>query len=216
MSQKKWLVAALTLGVTVAAGYLHTPETREAHAADHTDPPERATGGGDATDIGDLYAWHRGTGADQTLVTVLTFAGPTIPANDTGVYDKDALYTIYIDNDGDHVPNHRINARFGQNALGDWGIQVVGMPGEAGPIVGPVEETIDGTSSKVWTGLRDDPFFFDLAGFTSTLQSETLAFDSSNDSFAGANITAIVFEIPMSAALSGGSSLNIWATTSKI
>lgn len=181
-------------------------------AADHTDPP--AVSVNPAADIADFYAYHRGTGASQTLVTVLTFAGLQAPmAGQTGTYDPNVLYAIHIDNDGDNKPNTTIYARFGKNRNDQWGIQVINLPGEAGPLVGEVEKTIDGTNSKVFAGLRDDPFFFDLQGFQTTLTTMTLSFDPTRDSFKGTNVTAIVLEMPMSAALGAGTSLQVWATT---
>lgn len=182
-------------------------------AADHTDPP--AVSVNPAADIADFYAYHRGTGANQTLVTVLTFAGLQAPMpGQTGTYDPDVLYAIHIDNDGDNKPNTTIYARFGKNRDDQWGLQVINLPGEAGPLVGEVEKTIDGTNSKAFAGLRDDPFFFDLSGFQSTVTTKTLAFDPMRDFFAGTNVTAIVLEMPMAAALGAGTSLQVWATTS--
>lgn len=220
MRRKTWAVMgtlALTAAITASLTLNLVVQAPEAEAADHLDPAPRAMGPGDSGDIGDLYVWHRGTGASQTLVAVLTFAGPAAPiAGQTGTYDKDALYTIHIDNDdADNLPNHNIYVRYGQNPQGEWGVQVIGMPGEAGPVVGPVETSINGTSGKVWTGLADDPFFFDLTGFQQTLQTGTLAFDNTRDFFAGNNITAIVLEMPMAATLVGGSKVNVWATTAK-
>ncbi len=218
MTHKTWasfgVLALITLSLAgLSYNLLSTPE---AQAADHTDPPPRAGGPGDSGDIGDLYAWHTGQGADQKLITVLTFGGPAMPAADqAGLYDENTLYTIHIDNTGDHQPNITVYARYGKNVNDEWGIQVIGLPGEPGPVIGPVSQTISGQSSRVWTGLRDDPFFFDLQGFSDTLNTGTLSFDNSRDSFAGANITAIVLEMPMAAALGAGSSVNVWATTAK-
>jgi hypothetical protein len=184
-------------------------------AADHNDPPARIGGLVNSADIADLYAWHSEDA--QTLKIVLTFAGPAVPAaGQAGAYDADVLYAINIDNSGDNVANTTIYVRYGQNDLRDFGVQVVGLPGEAGPISGAVETTLTGTTAKVWTGLRDDPFFFDLQGFEDTLLLGTLSFDDTRDSFAGRNVTALVIEVPVAAAIGGGSNLSIWATTSRI
>ena len=184
-----------------------------ATAADHTDPPARFAAAGDAADIGDLYAWH----ADDTLSLVLTFAGPIGPiAEPVGTYDADVLYGIHIDTDGDNVADSDIYVRFGQNEAGEWGIQAEGVPGEDTPVAGAVESMLDGTGATVWAGVAEDPFFFDLQGFGDTLQTGTLMFDSTRDAFAGANITSIVIDVPLTDALGGGSALPIWATTSRI
>lgn len=211
MKQNLKLILSGTAAVAVAsAAWLGG-----AFAADHNDPPARVGGNLDAADIADLYAWHSADA--QTLKMVLTFGGPATPSADqAGTYDADVLYGIHIDNTGDNVANTDIWLRYGKNDLGEWGLQVVGLPGEAGPVSGAVETSLTGTNAKVWTGLRDDPFFFDLQGFQDTLQTGTLSFDATRDSFMGRNVTAVVIEVPVAAAIGGGSNLSIWATTSRI
>jgi len=205
---------ALFAVATLAIGGAWLSTSNDAEAADHTDPPSRVGGPSNAADIADFYAWAEG----GTLKVAMTFAGLTPPSADQkGVYDSDVIYGIHIDNNGDNQPNAEIWVRFGQNDLGEWGVQAVGMPGEAGPVSGPVESAIDGgNGTKLWAGLRDDPFFFDFQGFGETLQTGTLSFDGTRDSFAGTNVTAIVLEVPVAAAIGGGSSISIWATTAKM
>jgi hypothetical protein len=89
-------------------------------------------------------------------------------------------------------------------------------PGASGPVIGPVEKKIDGgLNARVYAGLRDDPFFFDLEGFRNTLATGTLSFDGSRDTFAGSNCTAIVLEMDLAAAQAGGATLQLWATTAR-
>ncbi len=208
------LALVCTAGFAVAAT-AWLAQDREAVAADHNDPSPRV-GAQEAEDIDDLYAWHSADGA--TLTVAMTFAGPVAPvAGQTGTYDPEVLYGIHIDNTGDAVANHNIWVRYAQNDLGEWGVQVVGLPGEADPIVGAVEGTVmGGAGGKVFTGLRDDPFFFDLQGFIDTTTTGTLAFDGTRDGFAGSNATALVLEMPVSAAIAGGTNLSIWATSSRL
>ena len=61
-----------------------------------------------------------------------------------------------------------------------------------------------------------DPFFFDLQGFTDTLGTGTLSFDDMRDGFAGQNVTAVVIEVPVAAAIDGNSSLSLWATSARL
>jgi hypothetical protein len=90
------------------------------------------------------------------------------------------------------------------------------LPGAPGPVTGRVNKKITVADNvRVFGGLRDDPFFFDLEGFRNTLMTGTLSFDSNRDTFAGLNVTAIAMEMDLTAALNGGSSLNGWATTSR-
>lgn len=203
---------AALIGMSALSLFVLAPLNTQ--AADHTDPP--AVANNTAADITDFYAYHRGTGANQTLVLVMTFAGLQAPVPDqTGTYDPDVLYAFHIDNTGtDNKADLTIYARFGKNRNDEWGVQIINLPGEAGPLVGPVEQTIQGTNSKAFVGLRDDPFFFDLTGYAQTLATNALSFDPTRDSFAGTNVTAIVLEIPMAAALGGGSSLKVWGSTS--
>ena len=185
------------------------------YAADHTDPPSRALTPTNAADIADFYAWHKGSGDEQMLVMVLTFAGPS-PAGQDAVYDANVLYTVSIDNTGDAQANTQIYVRFGLNPAGEWGVQVINLPGALGPVVGAVESVLESGVAKVYTGLRDDPFFFDLQGFQETLMTGTLSFSPMRDSFAGSNTTAIVLEVPLSNALGVGNTLSLWATTARI
>ncbi|MEM9191433.1 MAG: DUF4331 family protein [Myxococcota bacterium] len=200
----------LGLFVLVAAGlaFAVVATMRDpADAADHLDPSPRVAAG-DSTDIADIYAWHQG----GNLVVALTFAGPVAPGVGA-TYDRDALYGIHIDDaDADNLANDDIYVRFGQNMAGEWGVWADGVPGGGGAIVGPAGGTITSGPVQVYTGLRDDPFFFDLQGFQETLAMGTLRFDGTRDFFAGQNVTAIVVEFPLSE-LSGTGPFNVWATT---
>lgn len=215
MSRIKRLLPAIAIALLAIGAGILISSSEPVEAADHTDPPDRVTAG-DATDIGDVYAWHD-SGAG-TLTMVLTIAGPVAPvADQTGTYDTDALYGIHIDNNGDNAPNFDIWVKFGQNDLGDWGVQVEGLPGTTGPVVGAVETEIAGeANTKVWAGLRDDPFFMDLQGFQDTVAMGSIEFDPTRDFFAGLNITAIVIEVPLTAAQGGGDSLGVWATSASL
>jgi len=208
--RKSWALLAALLACGVAFG-AHLGDAPEAQAADHIEAP--GTSADTPADIDDFYAWHTA----NSLVTVLTFDGLKAPMmGQTGTYDPDVLYTVHIDNNGDNVADFNIYTRFGQNALGEWGMQVTNLPGEAGPLVGPVNTTNSGASAQAWAGLADDPFFFDLQGFNDTLATGTVSFDPTRDAFAGTNVTAIVLEMPLMAATAGNGTIQVWATTSRI
>ncbi len=211
----KTLVLTGLSALALTAGWLavnaDTPEV--ANAADHAEAPGASA---DApSDIADFYAWHDSNAG--TLTMVLTYDGLKAPvANQTGTYDPDVVYGFHIDNTGDNIPNTSIYVRYGQNSLGQWGVQAENLPGEAGPVVGPVGQTVTGDNgAKIHTGLFDDPFFFDLAGYTATLQSGTLSF-TGVDAVAGTNASAIVIEVPLAAASAGNTTINLWATTGRI
>ena len=178
----------------------------DATAGDHQEAP--AVTDDLAADIADLYAWH----VDGNLVLVLTWGGYAL-AGDPAVYDADVLYTFHIDTDADNAPDAEIHARFGQDGAGNWGVQVADVPGASGPIEGAVEEVHEQDGVKVFAGLRDDPFFFDKEGYTNTLSTGTVAFDSTRDFALLQNATTLVLELPLSNVADGA--FAVWATTGR-
>jgi len=218
MRTKTKLVTAVGLAGLVAAAV--NLRSGEVTAADHVDSPQSEAD--PAADIADLYAWH----ADGQLYAIITFAGLTAGGGDA-TYDPDVLYTLHIDDDDDREADHEIYVRFGQNLAEEWGVRVDNLPGEAGHFEGPVGEAVVGKAGgQVQAGLFDDPFFFDLDGFQETIMNITtngpdsygnLAFDSTNDAFAGTNVTAIVLDMPYAAAdVDGDGQVQVWATTGRL
>jgi hypothetical protein len=185
--------------------------TPAADAADHVDAPMTAEDA--AADITDFYAWHDQSGS--RIVAAIGFAGLS-EGGQPATYDDAVLYGIHVDNDADGIADQVAWIRFGQNAAGDWGVQVRNLPGTTDSIVGPVETVIDaGLNLRVFAGLRDDPFFFDLDGFRTTLQTGDLSFDSTRDSFRATNVTMIVVEMSVDAAAAGSDAVQLWATTAR-
>ncbi|MEM9068221.1 MAG: DUF4331 family protein [Myxococcota bacterium] len=180
-----------------------------AFAADHSEAT--SVGVGDpAANIADVYAWHE----DGNVVAVLTVDGAKVPvAEQQGTYDRDVLYGVHFDTNDDQQADETIWVRFGQNDAGAWGVQAEGIPGASEPLEGAVESPLRRGEERLWAGLRDDPFFFDLDGFGMTVATGTLSFDSTRDSIAGTNCTAIVVEFPASTL---GSNVDVWATTARI
>lgn len=209
---RSWWIGLGCVGVGVAGLTLFGPG-KTLLAADHMEAP--ATRADLELDIADVYAWHDFD--NNTLTTILTFDGIKAPtANQQGSYDADALYSINIDNDGDNVAEVNIYIRFGQNSAGAWGVQVENLPGASGTVSGAVETTLSsGDKAKVYAGLFDDPFFFDLDGFNMTLDTAALSFDSNRDTFAGSNTTAVVLEMDLAAARNGNETIAIWGTTAR-
>jgi hypothetical protein len=184
-------------------------------AADHLEPPARSDPNVDPTpdaaaDIADIYVWHTAT----TLTLALTFAGPQSPTLPPA-YDRDVLYTINISNAGSpDDAEFPIEIRFGQNGP-NFGVQITGVPGAAGPIVGPVETDLRSGAVIARAGLFDDPFFFDSQGLRETRATGTLSFNSNRDFFSARNVTAVVIEMPRSAVENGRNRLDLWATADR-
>lgn len=201
-------IQLITLSLGVGAGL--ALGSSGVFAADHSEAP--GTMADLAGDISDFYAWHT---ADDKVVAVLDFAG-LAAAGSAATYDADMLYGIHIDNNGDNEPDIDVWVRFGQNGAGEWGVQVVDLPGADATVEGAVDTVIDaGGGLRVFAGPREDPFFFDLEGYLETLDTQTIAFDMTRDSFAGLNVTAIVVEMDAATASGGMDGFQMWATSGR-
>lgn len=187
---------------------------RDVVAGDHAEAPSLEQD--PAGDLADLYAWHAG----GNLVVGLSWAGYTLrvaPDATAATLDPDVLYGIHIDTNDDDVADVDIYARFGQDSEGNWGVQIENLPGTTAPVVGPVETEIDaGGGARVWAGIRDDPFFFDVQGFKDTVMTGELMFDSQRDHALLQNSSMLVIEVPLASLPGGGGSpFQLWATTAR-
>jgi hypothetical protein len=176
-------------------------------AGDHRDAP--ATTDDPSADLADLFAWHEG----NVLNTILTFAADSSPG-EAPSWDPNVLYGVHLDLNNNNIADLDIWVRFGQNDLGDWGIQITGLPGATQWVtVGPIDRSIDaGNGLLVWAGLADDPFFFDEEGFQNTIDSGVFMI-SEHDSRAGKNAMAIVMQMDLSLL---SEEFRIWATTGRL
>ncbi len=195
------LLAAVTLLALLPAN---------TQAADHQEAP-RATAQL-AADIGDYYAWHE-TNELNLALTFGTFSAPGMAAN----YDSTILYTLHFDTSevADGISDFELYVRFAQNDDGDWGMRVSDSQ-DSTLIQGAVETILTNDQLSAWSGLADDPFFFDQTGFVNTVTTGTLSFDPTRDDVAGLNITAIVIQLPIDTVKNGGGSIQTWATTASL
>jgi len=169
-----------------------------------------------AARLSSLYAWRE----DDKLVIAVTLGGAREPSADQmGMFSTDTLLGIHIDTDEDTKADHDIYVRFGQNKKGTWGVQVEGLPGTEEPIEGTVGRILEGDSdTKVFAGLRDDPFFFDLQGWDDTVEEGSLQFagltGDPRDSLAGRNVTAVVLEMDYDEVVDDETTpIEVWATS---
>lgn len=196
-----------------------------APAADHADAPSSTLD--PSADITDVFVFREG----GRLVGAICFGGAPVPRarvdGPTGRFDPKVLFTYDIDLDGDALPEHQVLIRFGRNDKGEAGVQFENLPGAgAAKFSGPVEKVLQSPSGlRAYAGLRDDPFFFDFVGFTATIGSFNstdkpkgeLFFDPARDSFSFRNLTAIVFEMDLTAvAPIPGQLLRVSATAGRL
>lgn len=169
------------------------------HAADHLDAPS-LEGNGQA-DVNDLYAFQSPDNPENTvlILTVNPFAGVASPTT----FGTDLDYEIQIDNTGDAIADITYRANFADTAQGQNLTLTSGMTTLASGATGQTVPVNNG--GMVQAGLFDDPFFFDLTGFNDGFNF------TGTDTLAGANVSAIVLEIP--SAQLGGPNIGVWGRT---
>lgn len=206
--------------VAVAGAALVLVPGQLAWSADHLDPPARTDPAVDTTpdtpaDIADIYAFSDSTSSPNAYFAI-SFAGPQV-AGVPAFYDRDVLYTLNISTSQPATSaDVSIRFRFGPATNGTGsGISVENVPGVNGPIVGPVEQILSKDGVRVYAGLRDDPFFFDLQGFKDSRATGTLKFDKTRNFFANKNDTIVILEIPKARLGGAANSIDYWATTAR-
>jgi len=220
MTLKKLL---LLLSGIAAAGAVLVAGFAPASGADHGDAPLAKANHGE--DLADVYAFSGGGGS---IVLAMTVNPLTMPG-DAPTFDQGGLYQFRIDNNGDAVPDVTYNVTFG--AAGTDGVQSVTVKKATGAAADGFStggtDVISGSTTapgagapnietagsvKLFAGLRDDPFFFDLNAFKAGLKFR----NPGNDFFKGLNLSAIVLQLPATDFLaSGKTTAGVWAVTSK-
>ncbi len=204
--------------------------------ADHLDAP--ALGGltnaaGDIAphsehgdrDINDVYVFQ-GSDASRTVLAMTT--NPAINLFG-GSFGTNVRYVINVDNDGDARPDKAYVWRFG--AADGNGAQVYTVTRYSGGNAKSLAQGVAWGSgstggsgigsakgdSKVFAGVRSDPFFFDLTGFLGTVfhigtDNLKVLDGNASDFFTPLNTNAVVIEVPDDAL--GGTNIGVWGTTS--
>ncbi|HKY61709.1 MAG TPA: DUF4331 family protein [Gemmatimonadota bacterium] len=211
-----------TLGMAALAADRWLP------AADHRD--SMTLSNDQAVDIADVYSFRSPTNPSN-VVFAMTVPG-LVPPAESRTFDEDALYQFKIDQDGDAVEDLVIQAF----ATGAGSSQTVHFRGPgAPPTTGAATQllpggdvatvqistgddaiTATGGGLTVFAGVRDDPFFFDLARFNEIVMGMATEFrDPGIDTFAGSNALAIVVELPASMVVGAGPTIGVWGTTSR-
>ncbi len=214
MRFKTWVRPALVTGLALA---LAAPIAISG-AADHLDSP--AVSGRTDIDINDVYVFEGANPANTVLaMTVSPLAGAG-----TRFGDKDTVgYQLRIDNTGDAIEDITYQVDFIDQDNGGQKAQVRRVAGAKAqrlePVgrtvaAGPVGETLTvKNGGRFFSGLRSDPFFFDLSGFRGTVEGigDDALGNMPTDFFADLNTLAIVIEVPDSML---GRNIAVWATTS--
>ena len=206
-----------------------------ARTADHRDAPSINQ---DATaDINDVYAFVNPNNPTNVVLamTVNPFVVPGVGAS----FSDEVLYQFKIDNTGDAREDLVIQTTFTKASSQGTGQQFT-LRGPSRPagavgvinlplgrrrtgvtVTGPANGTVVPGSNgvRVFAGLRDDPFFFDLVYVFRLLGIQSggpLSRAPGIDFFAGINCSILAVELP-GAMLRGsnGNKIGFWGTTSR-
>ena len=157
-------------------------------------------------DINDVYVFAAPDSPDSSVfvMTVNPLAGLQSPTD----FDDAADYQFHVDTDGD-ARNDRIYSLSFKTTASGQRVQIGGPGLKPGSVdKGAVGDTISlSNGGKLTTGVFDDPFFFDLAGFRNGLQF------TGDNFFQGLNVSAIVLQLPNSELGGDGAAIGVNAGT---
>ncbi|CAN5870455.1 hypothetical protein BH20GEM1_BH20GEM1_10970 [soil metagenome] len=221
--RSRWLgLAAMAL---IVGGFAAVGVSHRLGAADHRD--SMSTENDQAVDIADVYSFVS-PASTANVVLAMTVPG-LVPPSEDRFFDPNALYQFKIDTNGDATEDLVIQVY----ATGTGTDQTLHFRGPAvPPVAGAVNELLPGDDDAtvlfseagqvrvstgggltVFAGVRDDPFFFDLARFRQIVAGEETSFRNPGvDTFAGTNALAIVVELPRTML---ASQFGVWGTTNR-
>ncbi len=188
-------------------------------AADHLDAPALKNETDHPLDLTDIYAFDAANGGKTVLVmNVNPLAGIVSGRkfSTSGEYRFNISRGASPDADLNDAADRVYTVRFGapKASSGKQSLRLY----RGGDLIatGTTGNTVqvDG-GARIWAGVRDDPFFFDLAGYNQLRDStytdaSGLTDTPGDDFFVGTNISTIVLEVPDSWL---GAKANYWATT---
>lgn len=195
--------------------------------ADHGDGPLNMAN--PTADIADIYAFRSAANANN-VVLALDFNG-LIPPSDNmtrGVFDSGVQFQLHVDRNADLLDDATVTIRATNNP------QQIIIEGLGAPITAPITPPnaaapiiTDTGGVKVFAGLRDDPFFFNVVAFRAFVANPQLpakglrpaSMGDPSDTFAGTNVLAVVMELPATV-LTGAKDANsgtvkVWASSTK-
>jgi hypothetical protein len=209
-------IAPLGLGgLAVAVGLGLLGVVGGAQGADHLDAPGMTSPGGSGQlDIADVYAFP--SPEDRASTTLVMTVNPAAGVLSPTAFSRTANYQFVVDNDMDARPEGYFKVNFTTNpdSSGRQDYQVVWAPAGGSAKVlgrGTTGDVVQLTGGgRVWAGLADDPFFFDLNAFLGS-GGRSFCDDGATDFFAGLNVDAIVLEVPTGDTVDG--QFSVWGRT---
>jgi len=180
-------------------------------SADHLDAPTTKRDG--RTDINDVYVFHPGASQNLSRTVLAMTVNPAAGVISGTTFRQGARYEFLIDKNGDARPDITVRTQFTAPDNGKQNYTVRWIKGDDSKVIarGETEEVESEDGVKSYAGLRDDPFFFDLANFNN---GATFCGAPGGlpvkDFFLGLNTSALVIEVPTSMI---GSAVGVWGRT---
>jgi hypothetical protein len=192
----------LSLALALAAASLSP-----AFAADHRDGPLATS---DPTaDINDVYPFINPNDPSELIVAVTV-----VPvANSNSRFSDVVEYKLHLDN-GANSGTTTFTCTFPDDATRVSCGNATGSLSASGPL----NRTNANGNLRVWAGLRDDPFFFDLDAFNRTREAISPRFTNPGvNFFAGLNTLSIVLGIKHTALTNAGANptLKVYSSTNR-
>lgn len=177
-----------------------------AMAADHRDSPIATAD--PAADLNDIYTFVNPNNPAETILVATM-----VPFATTNSRFSDAVeYKFHIDNGAG--PNSIVILCRASNQS-----TVMTCTGPAGlNVSGGLNRTVNGTGARMFAGLRDDPFFFDLNAFNATRAAVAPRFTNPGSNFFNGNTLAIVLAVPSNRLTNNGANttLRIYGSTVRV
>ena len=206
LRQTRKLVRIELLGL-LAVSAVAALATIPAFSADHLDAPSTKKDG--RIDINDVYVFHPGSPQKLNKTVLVTTVNPAAGVISGTTFRPGARYELLIDTNGDAQPNITIRTQFGPVENGQQDYTIRRIKGDDSKVIahGETGKVVTNDDVKAFAGLRDDPFFFDLANFNNgaTFCGAGLPV---KDFFLGFNTSAIVVELPTG--MIGSGPVGVW------
>ncbi len=206
---RKLALLGAAVGLVLAVVLFVLAGQSSTEAADHLDAPDLSPPAGNLmADLADLFVFPPGGGAQVTIaVTSNPAAGVFGPVG----FDPSVDYTILVDNDGDALADIELTFRFDAPGANERQSYTVTRDGKTVASGNTGSSTKFDGGGRVFAGLVDDPFFFDLDAFLGS-GGRSFCDGGETDFFAGLNVNAVVLQVPASDL--GDGAIGVWATTS--
>jgi hypothetical protein len=195
----------------LAVAVLAALATLPALSADHLDAPAVKKDG--RIDINDVYVFHPGSPQNLAKTVLAMTVNPAAGVISGTTFRPDAKYEFLIDNDGDAKADATVRVQFSDVEGGQQDYRVHVIRGNDGnvKVQGRTNQVVSEDGVTAFAGLRDDPFFFDLASFNGLGTGNAFCQAGDSDFFLGLNTSAIVVELPTS--VLGSGPVGVWGRT---